>query len=68
MDDGSRFCGSNLDEFANRRFKNERFVESSTGIEELNYGFTTFDNVVIAFVTILQSITLEGWVLVMYQL
>lgn len=68
VDDGSRYCGSNMDAFGNDRFMSERFVESATGIAELNFGFTTFDNVMIAFVTILQSITLEGWVLVMYQL
>lgn len=31
-------------------------------IEDLNYGFTNFDNLAVAFLTIFQCITLEGWI------
>ena len=33
-----------------------------------NFGYTNFDNFLNAFITIFQSITMEGWVDVMYQL
>jgi hypothetical protein len=33
----------------------------------LHYGMTTFDNLPLAFVSIFQMITLEGWVNVMYN-
>ena len=31
-------------------------------IEELNYGYSSFDNLPSAFLTIFQCITLEGWI------
>ena len=36
-----------------------------TEVKELNYGLTTFDNVLEAFLTIFQTITLEGWTKIM---
>lgn len=36
-------------------------------IPELNYGLTNFDNIIYAFLTIFQCITLEGWADIMYM-
>ena len=35
-------------------------------IENPNMGVTSFDNVLVSFLTIFQAITLEGWVDIMY--
>ena len=37
-------------------------------IPELNFGYTTFDNLLVAFLTIFQCVTEEGWVDIMYQI
>jgi hypothetical protein len=34
----------------------------------INYGVTTFDNLLCGFITIFQMITKEGWVVLMYDL
>ena len=39
-----------------------------SNISELNYGLTNFDNIVYAFLTIFQWITLEGWSDIMYMM
>ena len=44
-----------------------RTHDVGTHVEGLNFGHTTFDNIAAAFVTIFQSVTMEGWVDVMYQ-
>ena len=31
-------------------------------IEDLNYGYSSFDNIIVAFLTIFQCVTLEGWI------
>lgn len=62
-----RWCGSNYDALGNPRFKSHFIMESATYIEDLNWGYTNFDNIGNAFITIFQSITLEGWVVIMYQ-
>ena len=36
--------------------------------ELINFGITTFDNLILAQITIFQMITLEGWVNIMYNL
>jgi hypothetical protein len=36
-----------------------------TDIIELNYGLTNFDDILMAFVTIFQCITMEGWTKIM---
>ena len=69
------WCGSNFDtsEESNPRFINSDIpygfdrMMSGTYVEGLNFGYTTFDNIAAAFVTIFQSVTMEGWVDVMYQ-
>ena len=60
--DDNRVCGSRSCEVGDCEY----FVEDDdpfkhTKIEELNYGFTTFDNVGNAFLTIFQTTTAEGW-------
>ena len=40
-------------------------VYADTRIADLNYGLTTFDNVFKAFITIFQTITMEGWTSIM---
>jgi hypothetical protein len=67
------WCGSNFDELEQPRFINSDIpygfdrMMSGTFVEGLNFGYTTFDNIAAAFVTIFQSVTMEGWVDVMYQ-
>ena len=39
-----------------------------SNIVELNYGLTNFDNIIYAFLTIFQWITLEGWSEIMYMM
>lgn len=67
-------CGSNFDKHGNPRFVDimvngtKAFnIESALDIPELNYGLTTFDHIGLAFVTIFQSITMEGWTTIMYM-
>lgn len=56
-----RWCGSDYDALGNHRFiKNDHF-DRSDYIFKLNWGFTNFDNIARAFVTIFQCITEEGW-------
>ena len=40
-------------------------IYADTKIPDLNYGLTTFDNVAKAFITIFQTITMEGWTSIM---
>ncbi len=68
-----RTCGSNFDSFGNPRFidSTEPYgyprMKSGTFIEGLNWGFTNYDSFLPAFLTTFQSITLEGWTDIMYQ-
>ena len=68
-----RTCGSNYDAFGNprliessRQYGYSR-MKSGTFIEGLNWGFTNYDSFPHAFLTTFQSITLEGWTDIMYQ-
>lgn len=36
-------------------------------VEKLGYGYTQFDHIAAAFLSIFQSVTMEGWVDIMYQ-
>jgi uncharacterized membrane protein YhdT len=38
-----------------------------TKIPELQYGEVNFDNIFLAFLTVFQCLTLEGWVAIMYN-
>lgn len=72
-----RWCGSNFDALGNRRFSGgliegvqwgaEDLTNNATFVEGLNWGYTTFDNIFVAFLSIFQSITLEGWSDILYQ-
>ena len=42
--------------------------QAATYIEPLNWGYTTFDNFAVAFLSVFQCITMEGWTEIMYQL
>lgn len=44
---------------------NEEDLNRDTDIIELNYGLTNFDDILMAFVTIFQCITMEGWTKIM---
>lgn len=59
-------CGSSYDAFGNRRFTHERATDALY-IVALNWGYTNFDDIGSAFFTIFQSITQEGWTLIMYM-
>ena len=65
-----KYCGSNFDMFGNPRFINNNNLMDLTDnyIPELNYGYTTFDHLPVAFLTIFQCVTEEGWVDIMYQI
>ena len=58
---------SNYDAFGNPRFLDELtpygYPRMKSGVynEALNWGFTSYDNVGLAFITTFQVITLEGW-------
>lgn len=66
-EDSWRWCGSNYDALGNPRFTDQKVMASETYLPELFYGFINFDNLAMAFVTIIQSITLEGWSEIMYS-
>ncbi len=61
-------CGSAYDVFGNSRFEDSFAMKMADFVPGRNFGYTNFDNFLNAFVTIFQSITMEGWVDVMYQL
>ena len=43
-------------------------VDDPVNQELIMYGIVTFDNIIYAFITIIQMITLEGWSFIMYNL
>jgi len=68
---GRAICGSNFDLLGNPRFLDWSIMQSVfagvfTG--DLNWGYTNFDHMGGAFLTIFQAVTMEGWVDIMYQL
>ena len=66
-----RFCGSRYEMFDTQHDKyvrlgwTEKSLSKDTGIYELNYNITNFDNIGMAFLTIFQCITMEGWTKIM---
>ena len=56
-----RWCGSEFDAKGNERFKGKKLMRAGTFIEDLNWGFTNFDNIFNGCITIFQGMTLEGW-------
>eukprot|EP00752_Nemacystus_decipiens_P011295 g10037.t1 len=73
-----RWCGSNYDAMGNPRFASgviegveweaARLTDNATFVQSLNWGYTNFDNIFVAFLTIFQSITMEGWSDILYQI
>eukprot|EP00602_Paraphysomonas_sp_CaronLab_P008605 CAMPEP_0185034492 /NCGR_PEP_ID=MMETSP1103-20130426/24443_1 /TAXON_ID=36769 /ORGANISM="Paraphysomonas bandaiensis, Strain Caron Lab Isolate" /LENGTH=1644 /DNA_ID=CAMNT_0027571169 /DNA_START=197 /DNA_END=5132 /DNA_ORIENTATION=+ len=61
-----RWCGSNYDAKGNARFRDSKIMAEPTYIRDLNWGYTHFDDIGSACLTIFQAITLEGWVTIMY--
>lgn len=61
-----RWCGSNFDAYGNERFIDDQVQRSATFIPSLNFGYTSFDSIFRAMLTIFQSITQEGWADIMY--
>ena len=49
-----------------RYLTDDQLTMSAVYTEDLNFGFTTMDNLASALLTIFQAVTLEGWVDVMY--
>lgn len=45
-----------------------RTPQAATYVDSLNWGYTNFDNFAVAFLSVFQCITMEGWTEVMYQL
>mmetsp|Transcript_57655 Transcript_57655/g.158821 ORF Transcript_57655/g.158821 Transcript_57655/m.158821 type:complete len:1739 (-) Transcript_57655:67-5283(-) len=50
------------------RLKTEELAKAATYVDSLNWGFTNFDNFAVAFLSVFQCITMEGWTEIMYQL
>jgi uncharacterized protein YjbI with pentapeptide repeats len=65
---GSRSGGKPYFELDGQVLNKFNFNKHTTNNEDLNWGFTTFDTMPRALLTIFQCITLEGWTDVMYQL
>lgn len=42
--------------------KDDIDVLRDTKIEDLNFGYSSFDNMGVSFITIFQCVTLEGWI------
>ena len=51
---------------ASERRNRYRMTHAATYTEDMNWGFTTFDDMGRAFLTIFQAMTLEGWSDIMY--
>ena len=64
---GRTYCGSNFDDVGNARFVDRTHMKSSIWNEDTNWGFTSFDNILLGFITTFQCITLEGWSDVMWR-
>ncbi|KAE9056636.1 hypothetical protein PF010_g31690 [Phytophthora fragariae] len=56
-----RTCGSNFDAFGNPRFTHSKAILEALHTAKLNWGFTTYDHLGRALLTIFQSVTEEGW-------
>ncbi|DAZ94512.1 TPA: hypothetical protein N0F65_011865 [Lagenidium giganteum] len=64
----NEICGSNFDVYGNPRFNLKRAMNHPLYNSNLNYGYTSFDNIFYAFFAIFQSITTAGWTSIMYEL
>lgn len=64
---GKSVCGSNYDDWGRQKFLGPRLGDMDLHVEGLNWGLSRFDNVGWAMITIFQTVTLEGWTDIMYQ-
>ena len=62
----NQYCGSDFDATGNLRFHSADIVNAAIYKENLLWGISQFNNFPEAFLSIFQSITLEGWVNVLY--
>ncbi len=62
----SQYCGSDFDATGNLRFHSYDVVNTAIYSEDLLWGVPQFNNFPEAFLSIFQSITLEGWVDILY--
>lgn len=63
------WCGSDYDAYGNPRFLNiaaDPSNDASVYFNDLNYGYTNFDNFGRSFLTVYQVLTQEGWTQIMY--
>ena len=65
--DERSWCGSDYDALGNPRFARPDVMSWTLFSPDLNWGYTLFDTMPRAFLTIFQSITMEGWTDIMYQ-
>jgi len=62
----STYCGSNFDAQGQPRFSAEKINVEGSYIEDLYWGVPVFDNLGVSMLAIFQSLTLEGWVDILY--
>ena len=62
----TQYCGSDYDATGNLRFHGFDIVNTAIYKENLLWGIPQFNNFPEAFLSIFQTITLEGWVDIMY--
>ena len=62
----STYCGANFDAQGSPRFNSELVNKQSSYIEDLFWGVPIFDNLGYSMLAIFQSLTLEGWVDILY--
>jgi len=75
------WCGSNYDYFGNPKFKGDAYIGMydryftkeqllawPSWTPELNFGYTTFDNALLALIVLFQISTLEGWSELMFMI
>ncbi|TMW67789.1 hypothetical protein Poli38472_007461 [Pythium oligandrum] len=60
-------CGADYDTYGNPRFRNARVMDAALHNVAFNWGYSNFDNIGAAVLTIFQAITLEGWTVDMYM-
>ena len=63
----ARWCGNNFDKFGNPKFARALVQQGADMQPDTNFGFTTFDSIFRAMLTVFQCVTREGWSEVMYQ-
>jgi hypothetical protein len=62
------YCGSNYDRKGQARFADSLVMGSARHSEALSYGYTVFDTMPQAIMTIFHCLTLEGWRFTMFDI